>query len=351
MRKSLAKNLCSVGSTFAALLLAPAAGLAAEIGHYAPGMMNIRDFIVPEPGFYTAFYNYYYSSDRLNAPDGDEINSVTIGPGAGVTLGVDVDVDIYAFAPALIWVPDWKPLGVRFGVMVVPSFSNTSVGAALATQTGRAADADTSQFNVGDLFVQPIWMAYSLPHWDFSLGFGFYAPTGKYDVESFTIPTTATTIRVEAADNIGFGFWTQQAQAAVSWFPFDNKGTAVATALTYEHHYDKEDFDLTPGRNLALNWGISQYLPLTSDQTALLELGPWGYSSWQVTRDEGSDASPGGVRDQVHAVGGQLGLTYVPWTVALNAHYAYEFHSENRFQGHAAGISLAIGFGTDSEAH
>ena len=95
----------------------------------------------------------------------------------------------------------------------------------------------------------------------------------------------------------------------------------------------------------------SQYLPLTSDQTALLEIGPWGYSSWQVTRDEGSDANPGGVRDQVHAVGGQLGLSYVPWTVALNAHYAYEFHSEDRFQGHSAGISLAIGFGTASEAH
>ena len=113
MRKSIAKKRCSVGSSLAALLLAPAAGLAAEIGHYAPGMLNIRDFIVPEPGFYTAFYNYYYSSDRLNAPDGDEIKSVTIGSGPSVTLDVGVDVDVYAFAPALIWVPDWKPLGAR----------------------------------------------------------------------------------------------------------------------------------------------------------------------------------------------------------------------------------------------
>ena len=352
MTGSHARNLRRAGVMFAALLLAPAASQAAEIGHFVPGIMNIRDYIVPEPGFYTLVYNYYYTTDRLNAPDGDEVSSVTInpGPGPGVTLAVDPDVDIYALVPALVWVPDWKPLGVRFGMMIVPNFSNASIGASLATETGRAVDADTGQFNVGDLFVQPIWMGYSLEHWDFSLGSGFYAPTGKYDTESVTFPVIGTRT-VEAADNIGLGFWTLQSQAAVTWYPFDNKGTAVATALTYEHHYEKEDFDLTPGRNLTLNWGISQYLPLTSDQHALLEIGPWGYDSWQVSKDTGSNANPGDVLDQVHAVGGQLGFTYVPWTLALNAHYAYEFHSENRFQGHVVGLSLAVGFGTGSGEH
>jgi hypothetical protein len=44
-----------------------------------------------------------------------------------------------------------------------------------------------------------------------------------------------------------------------------------------------------------------------------LEIGPAGYSSWQVTDDTGSAAKNPDVHDQVHAVGGQLGLTYVPW--------------------------------------
>ena len=30
-----------------------------EIGHYAPGLPNIRDFVVPEPGFYGVLYNYF----------------------------------------------------------------------------------------------------------------------------------------------------------------------------------------------------------------------------------------------------------------------------------------------------
>ena len=35
---------------------------AAEIGHYAPGVVNIRDFAMPEPGFYGVLYNYAYTT-------------------------------------------------------------------------------------------------------------------------------------------------------------------------------------------------------------------------------------------------------------------------------------------------
>jgi hypothetical protein len=114
--------------------------------------------------------------------------------------------------------------------------------------------------------------------------------------------------------------------------------------LTYEIHHEKQDFDLTPGQDLSLNWGISQYLPLMGRQCLLLELGPAGYSQWQLTDDTGRDARNGDVHDQVHAVGGQIGLTYVPWNSALNFHYFYEFAAEDRFQGQALGLSLAVKF-------
>ena len=162
----------------------------AEIGHYAPGLPNIRDFVVPAPGFYGVLYNYFYTSDRLNDGDGDEITAVTInpGPGPGVTLGVDVDVDIYVLAPTLIWVSPWKLLGAKYGAYITPSFANASVGAALATETGRGVDAETSQFAVGDLFVQPLWLGWTLRHWDVAFGYGFYAPVGKYDTSTLTLP-------------------------------------------------------------------------------------------------------------------------------------------------------------------
>ena len=123
-----------------------------------------------------------------------------------------------------------------------------------------------------------------------------------------------------------------------------HKATAVTAALTYEIHHKKADFDLTPGQNLTLNWGLSQFLPLTRDQKLLLEVGPAGYSSWQISDDTGSDAKNSDVHDEVHAVGGQLGLAYLPWLASLNFHAFYEFAAKDRFQGQAFGISLAKKF-------
>jgi hypothetical protein len=317
----------------------------AEIGHYVPGLLNIRDFAMPAPGVYGVLYNYFYTTDRLNDSDGDEITSITInpGPGPGVTLNVDVDVDVYALAPTLIWVSPWKLLGAKYGALILPSFANTSVAASLATETGRGIDPETSQFAVGDLFVQPLWLGWTLRHWDFALGYGFYAPVGKYNTSTLTLPRGAS-VTAEAADNIGLGFWSHQVQGAVTWYPWVHKATAVVTALTYEIHGNKEDFDLTPGQNFTWNWGISQFLPLRKDQTLLLEAGVTGYSSWQITDDSGSDPRNTGVRDQVHAVGGQLGLTSVPWAASLHVRYFGEFAAQDRFQGQVFGFSVAKKF-------
>jgi hypothetical protein len=316
-----------------------------EIDHYTPGLVNIRDLIVPQPGFYTVLYNYFYWSDRLNDRDGNEISSVTINPrgGPGVTLDVDIDLDVYVLAPAVLWVSPWKILGARYGAFITPSFASSSVGAALSTVTGRGTDADTSTFAMGDLVVQPLWLGWTLTHWDFAFGYAFYAPTGKYDTSTRTLPG-GTTVTSTSPDNIGLGFWTHQLQGVVTWYPWANKGTAVLAALTYEINGDKQDFDLTPGQHLTLNWGLSQYLPLRKDQKLLLEVGVAGYSSWQITDDSGSDASNPNVHDQVHAVGGQLGLTYVPWDAVLNTHYFGEFAAQDRFQGQVFGVSVAKKF-------
>jgi len=315
---------------------------ASETGHFAPGVPNIRDFAVPEPGFYGVLYNYFYSTDRLNDRNGDEISSVTInpGPGPGTTLDLDVDVNVYALAPTFIWVSPWKVLGAKYGAYTSLSFGNTSVAAALATQTGSGRSAEESQFAAGDVFVQPLWLGWTKKCWDFALGYGFYAPIGKYDTETITLPVVGP-LTVEAADNIGLGFWTNQFQGGAAWYPWEDRRMSVATALTYEIHGEKDDFDLTPGQNLTLNWGISQYLPLRKDQKLLLEMGPAGYSSWQVSDDSGSDAANPEVRDEVHAAGVQLGVTHVPWNATFNFRYLYELSAQDRFQGQSFGLNVA----------
>ena len=326
----------------------PSGVLASEIGHFAAGSANIRDYVVPDPGFYAAVYNYVYTTGQVNDGQGNAVSSVTIpanhAPGRpSVKLKLDVDVDIYALAPMFMWVSGWKVLGAKYSAYVVPTFANTSLSAALSAETGEGINPSTSSVGVGDTYVQPVWLGWTLAHFDLAFGMGFYAPTGKYHVDTVHIPTVGS-VKVDSASNIGLGFWTQQTQIAGTWYPWAHKGTALALALTHEVNGKKQDFDLTPGQNLTLNWGLSQYVPLDQGQTLLLEVGPAGYDTWQVTHDTGSDAATPNVLDQVHVAGGQIGLTYVPWSLAVTFHAFQEFAATDRFQGEAFGLNVAKKF-------
>ena len=73
----------------------------------------------------------------------------------------------------------------------------------------------------------------------------------------------------------------------------------------------------------------------------LLEVGPVGYDTWQITGDSGAAST---TRDQAHAVGGQLGLTYLPWVLSVNLPGFYEYFAEARFQGGSFGVSIAKKF-------
>lgn len=340
------KKLLATLLTFLAVTTAVTPASAGAIGHYAGGLLNIRDFFVPaEPGFYGALYQYYYQTGRVNDLNGNEVKSVTIGgnlPGPGLTLTIDPDVDIYLLAPAFIWSTEYKFLGANVAAYIAPNFATASVGASLEAEGGRGVDPNDSQFGLGDWFFQPLWLGWQLQHFDLSLGWGFYAPTGKYDTDVVNFPVIGPK-RVASPDNIGYGFWTNQFQGAAAWYPFDNKGTAVMLALTYEIHSEKEDYHLTPGQDLSLNWGISQYLPLTKDQKWLAEVGPAGYDQFQVTSDSGQNAE-NGVLDQVHGAGFQAGITSVEWLGSINFHYFCEYESQDRFQGHVIGLTVAKKF-------
>ncbi len=329
---------------FALLISAGFGVYASETGHFSPGLPNIRDFYVPAPGFYGILYNYGYMSDQLNDCDGEEIKQVTIGvPPMSATLDLSLDLDVYVVSPGLMWSSNWKVLGATYGAYFMVPLANTSIGASLTTITGSGRSGEASDFGLGDLFVQPVWLGWAKPHLDVALGYGFYAPVGQYNTEQVTLPVIGE-ITTEAADNIGLGFWTHQLQGAGAWYPWEDKRMAVAGALTYEIHGKKEDFDLTPGQNLALNWGVSEYLPLAKEDSLLLEVGLAGYDSWQITDDSGAAALSPTVHDEVHGVGVQIGTVYIPWHVSLNFRYLYEYAATDRFQGQSFGLNLGIGF-------
>ena len=244
---------------------------------------------------------------------------------------------MYVLAPAFIWVSPWKILGAKYGLDVVPTFANSSLDAIDSTVHSRGGSAAQATFAPGDMFVQPVWLGWSFSHWDLSAAYGFYAPVGKYSTDAVVTPVG--TVNVPASDNIGLGFWTQQFQGAGAWYPWTNRATAVTAAMTYEYNGEQQGTGITYGQNLWLNWGISQYLPLTKDDKLLLEIGPAGYYEWQVSASTGGTSNPSS-RTHVGGIGGQLGVTYVPWNLILNFRGFYEYYADERVQGASFSINL-----------
>jgi hypothetical protein len=325
------KNLLAV---IAAVLGILGGAHASDVGHYNGGVFSIRDyFIPPEPGVYGGLYNYGYRTERVNDNSG---NKITTGP-LGLTT-FDLDVKQYALAPMVLWVAPWQILGAKYGCYVAPEFANVSLDASVSTALGRGGRVSESSFGVGDLFVQPLWLDWSLNHWDWMLAYGFYAPIGRYDtaaVGPFTL---------ESPSNIGLGYWTQQIQGGVAWYPWTNRATAVTAILTYEYNNIQQDTGVRYGQILTFNWGISQYLPLNKHQTLLLELGPAGYDAFQISNNTGQAFANPSDRSQVQSVGGQIGVTYVPWSLVVNFHGFYEYYAANRVQGSSIGVNVVWRF-------
>jgi hypothetical protein len=338
-------------AVLASIVLAWSIPGVAGVSHFLPGLMNIRDFLVPEKeGVYAALYLGNYSTDTLKDQNGNSIDKATfqasgsLGPGipAGikVTADLNTNVDMYLIAPTFVWNTGYKLLGADYAMLISLPIANTSIGAALDTFTninlanqaasmGKQLSVSDSAFNLSDIYVQPLFLGWHGKHYDVSTGYGFYAPTGQYNKNDVA--------------NTGLGFWGHQFQLAGAYYPFANKGTALMLAGTYEINQKMQGKDFTQGGHFTLNWGLSQFLPITDN--VLLEVGPAGYSQWQVQNNQGTDQpsflnSP----NQVHAAGGQIGLALPKANTKLTFHYFTEFNAQSRFQGNYAGFTAAVGF-------
>jgi len=238
----------------------------------------------------------------------------------------------------LLWITDKKILGANYGAYIGPSFSNANVAAALSVVNGKGVNPETSQFAVGDLFVQPLWLGWNRKHFDTAFGYGFYAPVGKFDTQTLALPAGSKV--VTAPTNVGLGYWTQQLQGNLTWYPSPKRGTAITNTLTMEFNGTQRDTDFQNGDFLTWNWGASQYLPLDKQFHYLAELGVAGYSQWQFTDSSGPSVANPSFHDQVHGVGLQAGITNTQLGLLVNFRYMHEFYAANRFRGNSYSLNL-----------
>jgi hypothetical protein len=300
-----------------------------QSGHYAPGVINIRDMTNPPPGLFVAWYNWGLWSDTYIDRNGNKLSSLNLSELDPSLPDVDVQIDVGAFAtvPALMWASSFTILGgARYLFAVSPNFAvaNYTVvadpgGPVTDTTAYRVVDGSVSGFS--DLFVAPLGLSWGLGQLDLFLQYGFYAPVGRY--------TTG------ADDNMGLGFWTHQFQGFGTFYPWAHQATAIMLGLTYEVSTEVEDVAVNPGNRFTLEWGVSQYV------SERFELGVQGGHNWQVTDDAGDDVfwDPS-YHDRKSIIGFSAG--FWPWQNRLyvSAKYAFEFGIRQRFKNNSLMLNI-----------
>ena len=142
--------------------------------------------------------------------------------------------------PTIIVVTPTKLLGANYGVMVAIPFSTVRPERAML-------QTDDSDWGLNDMYVVPLYLGWHKPRADFVAGYGFFAPTGRYEAG--------------ASDNVGLGMWGHEIQFGTTVYADAAKKVSIATTAYIEMHSNKKDQDLKVGNMLTLEGGVAYNVP------------------------------------------------------------------------------------------
>ena len=335
------------------ILCAYSIAYAASLGHYSPDSNGVRDYILPsEKGFSLAAYNMYYSSDSFREGGGTKFRSLTASGSAQdrvmikgkpipitITGNATADFDFKAreFSQSLdlTWAPEVKFLGADYAFVISPSWgysffeakANANAGCTVSVgdlsktlSAGGSEKFKEENTGFGDLYVQPLWFAWRNKHYDLGLSYGFYAPTGYNKKNGMA--------------NIGLGYWTQQLQANVYWFPFINQATAFVIRPTYEWNSRKIHEDYQPGQTMTFEYGVSQKVQ-TRTEIAIL-----GYDQLQLTGERGSASTDKKALSFTAGIGALINYQIIKDKCSIAAKFNREYNTKFNFSGDAWSLDV-----------
>jgi hypothetical protein len=265
--------------------------------HYPPGAEGIKCGTLPPPGFYFRDYNFFYISDEFDGMD-------------------DFDVSVYANAPRLIWMSEFKIFGANYGADVIIPFGYTHM---------KAGGASFNEFGLADIQVEPLLLSWHYDKFDISAGYAFWAPTGVSD-------------DLNPASQ-GTGFWSHMLTLGGTYYFDQEKTWALSLLNRYEfaHDYDWLGADVTPGQVLTMEWGLSKSV------TKFIDVGVIGYYQQQVTHTKVQGL---GEMDNAYvvALGPEISAVCPKLNLITSLRYNYELAAENRSEGHRFTLTLTYRF-------
>ena len=305
--------------TFGALVLVGSLVTASPVfaqymGNNFHGDFGVNSGSQAGPGFYFAIPFAQWNADNIKNADGDEVVAAFQG------------FDVRVMFPTIIVVTPTKLLGANYGVMVAIPFSTVRPERAIL-------QTDDSDWGFNDMYVVPLYLGWHTPRADFVAGYGFFAPTGRYEAG--------------ADDNVGLGMWGHEIQFGTTVYADAAKKVSIATTAYIEMHSNKKDQDLKVGNLLTLEGGVAYNVPKIGGA-----FGLGYYLQNKLSDDSGADVPLTALQalnlygknrlfgigpDVTMAVfqkGGTLGL--------VNFRYLWESAGKSSFQGSTFLVGLTI---------
>ncbi|MEH0018634.1 MAG: transporter [Desulfobacter sp.] len=281
----------------------------ASLSHYTPGGFGIRNATMPPPGLWFIDYSQFYDSDSYKGDNGNTSDTT------------DVDLSLFINVNLLTWITEKKFLGADYGMSVFVLLLNTDLNVNVMGFT----TTDDQRFGFGDIFIDPLVLAWHGNRWDAFLSSGAYLPTGDHDKPA----------------SPGKGYWTFMHQAGGTVY-FDAAKTWTASVRgRFLHSTEDQDTDIRPGNEAIFEYGLGKDIPLKNG--SVLTAGVAGYSYIQLTKDSGPEAS--NLKAEGHAVGPELQLTlFKPFFLNVSLRYIQEYEVKNNTKGDSFCLTFATCF-------
>jgi hypothetical protein len=307
MTEKFGRRLLIVVLSLSFVICSTFTALAATSGtHYPFGIHGVIAATAGPPGFHYLMYNTFYSSDTLKDDNGDKLN-------------VGFEIDVFANVHRFIYTFDKKILGADpISNVIIPVISTD-------LEIGAFGADDSKTLAVGDIFLEPLALAWHGPRYDAVVALAAIAPTGEFDINE---PASA-----------GLGYWSAMLTLGGTVY-FDDEKTWSFSALTRTLFNGKqEDTNVRPGTEFVVEWGLGKQFPLSKN--VLGRPGIAGCNYWQVS----DDSDNFGVinkeeHKENHALGGEMSFFWLPPLFQVNLRYLWEFGAKNTAEGTRFVITL-----------
>ena len=280
-------------------------------GVYPLGLSAFNSGISAEPGYTYNNSFLFYSRSEQKGGSGE-----VLATGQQSVL-LDMNTLVWASAAKIAMLGD-----AGFSSAVTVPIANNSLSSS-------ANGAISGGGGVGDLYVQPVILAWRHERASLRAILGFLAPTGEFNAG--------------ASDNVGNGYWTPVIAAGETFYLSEDRATTLSLFEMYEFHGTQSGTHIQPGETFDLDYSLMRALTFPDSR---LQLGLVGYSAWQTTAKTGPDITPAqeAQRYRVNALGVGLNYALPARKVSLGFKYFDEFGNRWTYQGYSVQISAGVGF-------